>query len=65
MLRPFLLAEQTPMSTYKQLTYEQRCHIYQLNKIDWSQKAIANNIVPEKPGEVSQNVLKGDQSRIN
>ncbi len=44
MLRFFLLAEQMPMNAYKQLTYEQRCHIYQLNKIDWAQKDIAKEI---------------------
>jgi len=36
------------MNIYKQLTYEQRCHIYQLNKIDWSQKDIAIEIGVDK-----------------
>ena len=39
MLRVFLLAEQIPVSTFKQ-----RCHIYQQNKIEWSQKNIAAEI---------------------
>jgi IS30 family transposase len=41
MLSFFLLAESKLMSTYKHLSYEQRCHIYQLNKIDWEVKDIA------------------------
>ena len=32
------------MSTYKHLDYEQRCHIYQLKKIGWLQKDIAQEI---------------------
>jgi len=35
------LPESKLMSTYKHLTYEQRCHIYQLKKIEWEVKDIA------------------------
>ena len=35
------MPESKLMSTYKHLSYEQRCHIYQLKKIDWEIKEIA------------------------
>jgi len=50
------------MNTYTQRTFDQRCHIYQLNKIDWSQKDIAIEIGIDKSTisrELKQNV--GDQ----
>ncbi len=32
------------MNAYKHLTYEQRCHIYQLKKIGWTAKTIADEL---------------------
>lgn len=44
MLIAFSPARDATMKTYKQLTYEQRCQIYALNKTGMSQNKIANQL---------------------
>ena len=44
MLIAFSPARDATMKTYEQLTYEQRCQIYALNKADLSQNEIAEQL---------------------
>lgn len=57
MLIAFSPARDATMKTYNQLTYEQRCQIYALNKTGMSQNKIANQL------SVSQSTISREMSR--
>lgn len=57
MLIAFCPARDATMKTYKQLTYEERCQIYALNKSQMSQNKIAKQL------NVSQSTISREFSR--
>lgn len=62
MLIAFSPARDATMKTYKQLTYEQRCQIYALNKTGMSQNKIANQLSVSQ-STISRELLRNTAKR--